>query len=67
MCLIYYLRAKYPLAVVAKLLSVFGKDLGGGFDIGCRFKTTLAQSPLGPQAAELNYKSLVGGFHSHAH
>ncbi|KAF8514584.1 hypothetical protein BU17DRAFT_68351 [Hysterangium stoloniferum] len=51
--------AKYPLAVVAKLLQVFGKDLGGGFDIGCRFKTTLAQSPLGPQAKELNYTSLV--------
>jgi Kyakuja-Dileera-Zisupton transposase len=67
MCLIYYLRAKYPLAVVAKLLCVFGKDLGGGFDIGCRFKTTLSQSPLGPQAEELNYTSLVGGFHGHAH
>ncbi|KAF8516427.1 hypothetical protein BU17DRAFT_76640 [Hysterangium stoloniferum] len=59
--------AKYPLAVVAKLLQVFGKDLGGGFDIGCRFKTTLARSPLAPQAKELNYTSLVGGFHGHAH
>ncbi|KAF8515264.1 hypothetical protein BU17DRAFT_76911 [Hysterangium stoloniferum] len=59
--------AKYPLAVVAKLLQVFGKDLGCGFDIGCRFKTTLARSPLGPQAKELNYTSLVGGFHGHAH
>ncbi|KAF8523540.1 hypothetical protein BU17DRAFT_74962 [Hysterangium stoloniferum] len=60
-------KAKYPLAVVAKLLQVFGKDLGGGFDIGCQFKTTLAWSPLGPQAKELNYTSLVGGFHGHAH
>jgi hypothetical protein len=65
--LISYFRAKYPLAVVAKLLQVFGKNLGGGFDIGCRFKTTLSQSPLGPRAQDLNYKSLVGSFHGHAH
>ncbi|KAF8507900.1 hypothetical protein BU17DRAFT_78031 [Hysterangium stoloniferum] len=58
---------KYPSAVVAKLLQVFGKDLGGRFDIGCQFKTTLAQSPLGPQAKELNYTSLIGGFHGHVH
>ena len=67
MTLISYFRAKYPLAVVAKLLQVFGKNLGGGFDIGCRFKTTLSQSPLGPHAQDLNYKSLVGSFHGHAH
>ncbi|KAG2034623.1 hypothetical protein BDR03DRAFT_869707 [Suillus americanus] len=33
--------AKYPLAVVSKLLDIFGKQLGGGYDIGCQFKTTL--------------------------
>jgi hypothetical protein len=59
--------AKYPLAIVAKLLEVFGKDLGGGFDIGCRFGTTLTNSPLGPLARKLNYTSLVGSFHGHAH
>ncbi|KIM83422.1 hypothetical protein PILCRDRAFT_54912, partial [Piloderma croceum F 1598] len=37
------------------------------FDIGCCFKTTLAKSPLGPLAHELNYMSLVGSFHEHAH
>ena len=50
-----------------KLLSVFSKDLGGGFNVACRFKTTLASSQLGPRALELNYKSLVGSFHGHAH
>jgi hypothetical protein len=49
------------------MLDVFGKDLGGGFDIGCRFETTLAKSPLGPRARELNHTSLVGSFHGHAH
>lgn len=59
--------AKYPLAIVSKLLDVFGNDIGGGYDIGCKFKTTLAKSPLGPQAKALNYTSLVGLFHAHAH
>jgi len=39
---------KYPLAIAEKMLNTFGKDLGGGFYIGCRFGTTLANSPLGP-------------------
>ncbi|KAG1893006.1 uncharacterized protein F5891DRAFT_1131416 [Suillus fuscotomentosus] len=60
-------QSKYPLAVVSKLLKVFGKDLGGGYDIGCRFKTTLNQSVLGQSACELNHTSLIGAFHGHAH
>src|SRR5882724_12772858 len=59
--------AKYPLAIAQKMLNMFGKDLGGGFNIGCRFGTTLANSPLGPLACELNHTSLVGSFHGHAH
>jgi hypothetical protein len=53
--------------VVSKLLDAFGNDLGGGYDIGCRFKTTLSRSVLGPRARELNHTSLVGAFHGHAH
>ncbi|KIK33852.1 hypothetical protein CY34DRAFT_26971 [Suillus luteus UH-Slu-Lm8-n1] len=60
-------RAKYPLAVVAKLLNVFGADLGGGYNIGCQFKTTLDNSILGPQARALRHSCLVGAFHGHAH
>ncbi|KAG1848953.1 hypothetical protein DFJ58DRAFT_717000 [Suillus subalutaceus] len=60
-------QAKYPLAVVSKLLDAFGTDLGGGYDIGCRFKTTLSRSVLGQRARELNHTSLVGAFHGHAH
>ncbi|KAI6020369.1 hypothetical protein BKA83DRAFT_4464675 [Pisolithus microcarpus] len=59
--------AKYPLAIISKLLEVFGKDLGGGYDIGCQFKTMLDQSPLGPLACSLNHTCLVGTFHGHAH
>ncbi|TFK58749.1 hypothetical protein BDN72DRAFT_781650 [Pluteus cervinus] len=59
--------SKYPLAVVEKLLNVFGPNLGGGYDIGCGFITTLRQSLLGELAQRLNYRSLVGAFHGHAH
>ncbi|KAI6017609.1 hypothetical protein BKA83DRAFT_4058793 [Pisolithus microcarpus] len=60
-------RAKYPLAVVSKLMTAFGDGLGGGYDIGCRFQTTLARSTLGSQARVLNHTCLVGAFHGHAH
>ena len=49
------------------MLNTFGKDLGGGFDIGCHIETTLKNSPLGPLAQALNYKSLVNTFHGHTH
>src|SRR5882724_2693575 len=60
-------RAKYPLAMVEKMLDVFGSDLGGGFNIGCRFETMLNNSPLGPRAHALNHTTLVGSFHGYAH
>ncbi|KAI6139895.1 hypothetical protein EDD17DRAFT_1782462 [Pisolithus thermaeus] len=44
-------RAKYPLAVVSKLMATFSDGLGGGYDIRC---TTL-------------HTCLVGAFHGHAH
>ncbi|KAI5999610.1 hypothetical protein EDD15DRAFT_2193652 [Pisolithus albus] len=40
-------QSKYALTVTSKLLDAFGPDLGGGYDIGCRFKTTLASSVIG--------------------
>jgi len=60
-------RSKYALAVTSKLLDTIGSDLSGGYDIGCRFKTTLASSILGERAWSLNYTSLVNAFHGHAH
>lgn len=60
-------RSKYPLAVVDLLLKAFGSDVGVGYDIGCKFATTVKKSPLGPVASQLNFRSLVGSFHGHAH
>jgi hypothetical protein len=59
--------AKYPLAVTEHLLRIFGHNLGGGYDIGCKFGGTINRSPLRPLARENSHKSLVGAFHRHAH
>ncbi|KAJ7937730.1 hypothetical protein B0H13DRAFT_2226465 [Mycena leptocephala] len=59
--------AKYPLAIVDALLDAFGPDVGFGYDIGCGFGKTANKSPLPTKAEELNFKSLVGAFHGHAH
>ncbi|KAJ7312736.1 hypothetical protein DFH08DRAFT_973256 [Mycena albidolilacea] len=59
--------AKYGLAITDSVLDAFGPDLGRAYDIGCGFGTTVSDSPLGERAKELNFKTLVGAFHGHAH
>lgn len=49
------------------MIEIFGADLGQGYNIGCRFKTTLNNSSLGPKARLANHTCLVGAFHGHAH
>ncbi|KAK0479370.1 hypothetical protein EDD18DRAFT_1312467 [Armillaria luteobubalina] len=60
-------QAKYPLAVVVRLLEVFGEHLGIGYDIGCKFGGTINRSPLGQVAKTKGLRVLVGLFHGHAH
>jgi hypothetical protein len=60
-------RSKYPLAVTDVLLRAFSERLGVGYDIGCKFGTTILQSPLSDAATKLNHRSLIGSFHGHAH
>ena len=60
-------RAKYPLAVVSRLLDVFGKGLGGGYNISCKFKTMISRNSLVEPAQLLAYTSLIGSFHGHVH
>ncbi|KIJ15711.1 hypothetical protein PAXINDRAFT_162818 [Paxillus involutus ATCC 200175] len=57
--------AKYPLPIMSRLLNAYGLGLGGGYDIGCKFKTTLAHSSIGACAKALKHTSLVGTFHGH--
>ncbi|KAH9952824.1 hypothetical protein BGW80DRAFT_1186765, partial [Lactifluus volemus] len=58
---------KYPLAMVDKLMEVHGGNIACGYDIGCSFSKTLSSSSLGPRAAELCFRLVVGSFHGHAH
>ncbi|KAF6743091.1 hypothetical protein DFP72DRAFT_1080863 [Ephemerocybe angulata] len=60
-------QSKYPLATVDTLLNTFGSDIGCGYDIGCKFSSTVAHSELAPKAKEKNFTSLIGAFHGHAH
>ena len=41
---------KYPFTIVEVLLEAFGVDIGGGYSIGCKFRTMLNCSKLGPYA-----------------
>ncbi|KAK0503746.1 hypothetical protein EDD18DRAFT_1305633 [Armillaria luteobubalina] len=60
-------QAKYPLAIVSRLLKVFGEQLGMGYDIGCKFGGTVSRSPLGELAKAKKFCVLVGLFHGHAY
>jgi hypothetical protein len=44
---VVFFRSKYPLACVERMLNVFGRDQGGGFDTGCQFETIINNSGLG--------------------
>ncbi|KAF6763562.1 hypothetical protein DFP72DRAFT_986482 [Ephemerocybe angulata] len=61
--------SKYPIAVVESLLDAFGMEIsiGCGYDIGCKFQSTLNASALGVRAKTASFKCLVGSFHGHAH
>ena len=58
---------KYPLAIVNRLLDLYGSDIGLGYDIMCGFIKTLMQSSLGAKAVGLHLQGIVPAFHGHAH
>ncbi|KAG2051365.1 hypothetical protein BDR06DRAFT_983635 [Suillus hirtellus] len=59
--------AKYPLALMNQLLSIFGANGRCTYDIGCAFTKTLANSSLDPLTQSLNLCMMVGMFHGHVH
>ena len=62
------LSAKYTLAILDKLITIFGPGMICGYDIGCRFSSTANNSPLlGPKVREKQTHFCVGSFHGHAH
>ncbi|KZP06663.1 hypothetical protein FIBSPDRAFT_764032 [Athelia psychrophila] len=60
-------QSKYGLATSERMMLALGPNQGAGLDIGCSHRITLASSPLGPLAKELNHTILVDAFHGHAH
>ena len=59
--------AKYPLAIIDCLLSVYGVNIGCAYNIGCTFAKTFENSSLNSWAQVLNLHFMVGSFHGHAH
>ncbi|KAF8572888.1 hypothetical protein K439DRAFT_1377120, partial [Ramaria rubella] len=60
--------AKYPLAIMNRLVDVFGHDLMCGYDIRCGFSITANNSPLlGGKLQEKQTCFCCGSFHGHAH
>jgi Kyakuja-Dileera-Zisupton transposase len=48
-------------------MEAYGPNTVIGFDTGCRFRKSIAKSPLGPEAKKNGLSVVVGTFHSHAH
>ena len=61
------LSAKYPLAMVDRLLEVFGDDIALSYDIGCAFHKTIMGSSLCARAETHRLRLMTGAFHGHAH
>ncbi|KAI0058312.1 hypothetical protein BV25DRAFT_1902184 [Artomyces pyxidatus] len=59
--------AKYPLAIVDKVLRTFGNRIGIGYNIGCSFTATLAKSSLSDRAKLQSLRFVVNAFHGYAH
>ncbi|KAI0343135.1 hypothetical protein BDW22DRAFT_1329220 [Trametopsis cervina] len=58
--------AKYPLAIVAKVLET-SKQVLLGYDVGCSFDTTTERSSLGPAFAASGGRFCVCAFHGYSH
>lgn len=59
--------ARYPLAIVAKVLEVIGDRTMGGYDVGCSFSGTVERSSLGARFAKQKSRLCVNAFHGYSH
>ena len=58
---------KYPIAIVDRLLELYGSDIGLAYDIMCAFIKTVTRSSLGAKVVGLRLHGVVPTFHGHAH
>ncbi|KAJ3521286.1 hypothetical protein NM688_g9035 [Phlebia brevispora] len=59
--------AKYPLAVMAKILEVIKDRPCGAYDIGCSFLATILKSSLAGPFMRANGTMIVNAFHGYSH
>ncbi|KAG2140271.1 uncharacterized protein EDB93DRAFT_1241917 [Suillus bovinus] len=59
--------AKYPLAIIAKVLELLGECSLGAYDIGCGFSSMVMASSLGPLFKNMDCCLCVDAFHGFAH
>ncbi|KAH9951708.1 hypothetical protein B0H21DRAFT_842744 [Amylocystis lapponica] len=59
--------AKYPLAIVSKIMEVLGDQILLGYDIGCTFEGTICRSSLGSEWQRRRSRCCVNAFHGYTH
>ncbi|KAI0349069.1 hypothetical protein OH77DRAFT_1507574 [Trametes cingulata] len=59
--------AKYPIAIIKKILMSMPDRLLIGYDIGCTFNETISQSSVGPDFAASRSRFCVNAFHGYSH
>ncbi|KAF8522985.1 hypothetical protein JB92DRAFT_2827420 [Gautieria morchelliformis] len=60
--------AKYPLAIINRLMENFGPHQLTGYDIGCSFAKTANNTLItGPEIRKCGHEFICGSFHGHAH
>lgn len=59
---------KYLLAIISRLIDIYGEDIIVSCGISCEFQKTLQTSPLlSEKVAATNIKFIVPSFHGHSH
>ncbi|KAI0696074.1 hypothetical protein BC835DRAFT_1406027 [Cytidiella melzeri] len=58
---------KYALAVIDKLMTVFGNNIGLAYDVGCDTWKTILNCSLRDRALEQRLRLIVPAFHGHQH
>jgi hypothetical protein len=53
--------------MVDRLLDLIGDDIGGAYDIGCRFHAIIKNTSLRERFEKHRFRLMTGAFHGHAH
>lgn len=67
MYLLCRFRAKYPLAIISKVLEMFAAGALVGYDIGCSFNATVLSSSLAQAFKAQDGHLCVNAFHGYTH